>query len=93
LLFIISYKINKGRNVFKQSKMSTSDPDYSGLITKYVFLFNVAYPVSTGWPAEGSEFESREDQVFSLLQAYGVHPNSYLTGTTGSFPGGKVAGE
>jgi hypothetical protein len=49
-----------------------------------------------GWTTEGSEFESRYDQEFSLLQivqmGYGVHPTSYPMSTGGSFLGDKAAG-
>jgi hypothetical protein len=45
---------------------------------------------------EGSEFESRWGQEFSLLQIVQtgseVHPTSYTMGTGGSFTGGKAAG-
>jgi hypothetical protein len=50
-----------------------------------------------GIATEGSEFESRWVQEFSLhhvVQAgSGVHTTSYPMGTGGSFPGGKAAGE
>jgi hypothetical protein len=46
---------------------------------------------------DGSEFESRCGQEFSLLHVVqtgsGVHPTSYPMGTWGSFPGGKAAGK
>jgi hypothetical protein len=49
-----------------------------------------------GWTTEGSEFESRQGQEFSLLHVVqagsGAHPTSYPMGTRGSFPGGKAAG-
>jgi hypothetical protein len=49
-----------------------------------------------GWMNEGSEFESRYSQDFSLLHVVEtgseVHPTSYPMGTGGSFPGGKAAG-
>jgi hypothetical protein len=45
---------------------------------------------------DGSEFESRYGQEFSLLQIVQtvseVHPTSYAMGTGGSFPGGKAVG-
>jgi hypothetical protein len=48
------------------------------------------------WTTEGSEFESREGQEFSLLQIVQtgseVHPTYYPMGTGGSFPGGKAGG-
>jgi hypothetical protein len=51
--------------------------------------------LATGWTTEGSEFESRWGQEFSLLQIVQngseVHPTSYPMGTGGSFLGGKVA--
>jgi hypothetical protein len=51
--------------------------------------------MATGWMAEGSEFESRKGQEFSLFHIVqtgsGVHPTSYPMGTGGSFPGGKAA--
>jgi hypothetical protein len=47
--------------------------------------------IATSWTIEGSEFESRWGQEFSLLHvvqtASGVHPTSYSVGT-----GGKAAG-
>jgi hypothetical protein len=47
--------------------------------------------IATGWTTEGSEFESRQGQEFSLLHVVqigsGVHPTSYPMGT-----GGKAAG-
>jgi hypothetical protein len=47
--------------------------------------------LATGWTTEGSEFESRWGQEFSLLHVVqtgsGVHPTSYPMGT-----GGKAAG-
>jgi hypothetical protein len=49
-----------------------------------------------GWTTEGSEFESRKGQEFSLLQIVQigseVHPTSYPMGTGGSLLGGKAAG-
>jgi hypothetical protein len=46
--------------------------------------------------AEGSEFESRYGQEFSLLHVAqtgsGVHPNYYPMGTGASFPGVKPPG-
>jgi hypothetical protein len=51
---------------------------------------------ATGWTTEGSEFESRMGQEFSLLQVVqtgsGVHPTSYTMGTGGSFLGVKRPG-
>jgi hypothetical protein len=52
--------------------------------------------IATDWTTEGSEFESRYGQEFSLLQIVQtgseVHPTAYPMGTGGSFPGGKAAG-
>jgi hypothetical protein len=52
--------------------------------------------IVTGWTTEGSEFESRQDQEFSLLHVVqtdsGVHPTSYPTVTGTYFLGGKAAG-
>jgi hypothetical protein len=52
--------------------------------------------MTTGWTTEGSEFESRWGQEFSLLQVVqtgsGVHSTSYPMGTGGSFSAGKEAG-
>jgi hypothetical protein len=49
-----------------------------------------------GWTTEGSEFESRWGQEFSLLHVVqtgsGAHPASYPMGTGGSFPGVKRQG-
>jgi hypothetical protein len=46
-----------------------------------------------GFTTEGSEFESRCGQEFSLLNVvptgFGAHPASYPMGTAGIFPGGK----
>jgi hypothetical protein len=45
--------------------------------------------IVTGWTTDGSEFESRWEQEFSLLVVQtgpGVHPTSYPVGT-----GGKAA--
>jgi hypothetical protein len=51
--------------------------------------------MATGWTIEGSGFESREGQEFSLLHVVhtgsGVHPASYPLDTGGPFPGGKAA--
>jgi hypothetical protein len=51
--------------------------------------------LATGWTAEGSEFESRWGQHFSLFHigqtGSGAHPASYIMGTRGSFPRGKAA--
>jgi hypothetical protein len=51
--------------------------------------------LATGWMTEGSEFESRYGQEFSLLQIVqtgsGVHSASYSMGTRSSIPGGKAA--
>jgi hypothetical protein len=48
------------------------------------------------WTTEGSDFDSRLGQKFSLLHVVQTgseaHPASYLMGTRGSFPGGKAAG-
>jgi hypothetical protein len=55
---------------------------------------NSALGIATGWTAEGSEFESRYGQEFSLLHIVqtgsGVHPTSYRMDTGGSFPGRKA---
>jgi hypothetical protein len=53
--------------------------------------------IATGWMTEGSEFESRWVQEFSLLHVIrtgpGVHPTSYHPiGTGGPFPGVKASG-
>jgi hypothetical protein len=52
--------------------------------------------MAAGWTTEGSEFESRWGQEFSLLHVVhtgsGVQPTSYPMGIGGSFPGGKAAG-
>jgi hypothetical protein len=49
--------------------------------------------LATGWATEGSEFEYRWGQEFSLLHVVqtdsGAHPASYPTGTVGSLPGGQ----
>jgi hypothetical protein len=53
------------------------------------------YRLATRWMTEGSEFESRRGQEFSLhvvQTGSGVHPASHPMGTGGSFPGGKAAG-
>jgi hypothetical protein len=54
------------------------------------------YRLAKGWTTQGSEFQSRYCQEFSLLHAVltdpGAHPTSYPMGTGGSFPGGKAAG-
>jgi hypothetical protein len=48
-----------------------------------------------GWTIEGSEFESRQEQAFSLLQVdqtgSGSHPTCYPMGIGELFPGGKAA--
>jgi hypothetical protein len=52
--------------------------------------------LATGWPTEGSEFESRWCQEFSLRYVVqtgsGVHPTYYPMDTGGSFPGSKAVG-
>jgi hypothetical protein len=54
------------------------------------------YRLGTGWTTEGSEFESRWGQDFSLLHViqigFGAHSTSYSVGTGGSFLGAKAAG-
>jgi hypothetical protein len=54
-----------------------------------------AVGIATGWMTEGSEFESRWGQEFSLLHVVqtgsGVHL-TYPMGTGGSFSGDKAAG-
>jgi hypothetical protein len=49
--------------------------------------------IATGWTAEGSEFESRWDQEFSLLHVVdtysGIHPTSYPISTEAFSPGVK----
>jgi hypothetical protein len=55
-----------------------------------------AFGIATGYRLdEGSEFEYRWGQEFSLLQVTqtgpGVHPTSYPMGTGSSFPRGKAA--
>jgi hypothetical protein len=56
----------------------------------------VGVALATGWTTEGSEFESRYGQEFSLLHVVqtgsGVHPTSYPICTGGSFPGLKRPG-
>jgi hypothetical protein len=51
---------------------------------------------SVEWTTQGSEFESRWGQKFSLLPLVqtgsGIHPTSYPMRTGGSFSGGKAAG-
>jgi hypothetical protein len=55
--------------------------------------------IATGYGLddEGSEFESRWGQEFSLLYVVQTdsvaHPASYVMATGGSFPVGKAAGE
>jgi hypothetical protein len=48
--------------------------------------------LATGWTTEGSEFESRYGQEFSLLHVIqtgsGIQPTSCPTGTAGSLPEG-----
>jgi hypothetical protein len=48
-----------------------------------------------GWTTEGSEFESRYGQEFSLLHfvhtGSGVHTTFHPMGSGDSFPGGKAA--
>jgi hypothetical protein len=66
----------------------------------YVFtaFTDRAVGIATGYGLEdqGSEFESRWVQEFSLLQVVqtdsGANVTSYPMGTRGSFPGGKAAG-
>jgi hypothetical protein len=57
-----------------------------------IFKYGTPSVVATGWTTEGSEFESRWGQEFSLLQTVQtgseVHPTPYPVGTGGSFPGG-----
>jgi hypothetical protein len=57
---------------------------------------SVGIATGYGWMAEGSEFESRKGEEFSLLHVVqtgcGVHPISYPMGTEGSFPGVKRPG-
>jgi hypothetical protein len=66
-------------------------------ITKYIgtFIAQSVERLAKGWTTQGSEFESRKGQEFSLLHfvqtGSGVHPTSYPMGTGGSFPGGKAA--
>jgi hypothetical protein len=52
--------------------------------------------MATGWTTEGSEFESRYGQEFSLLHVVqigsGAHSASYPMDTEDLFPGGKAAG-
>jgi hypothetical protein len=54
------------------------------------------YILATDWTTEGSEFESRWGQEFSLLHVVqtgsGDHPASYTMGTGGYFPRDKAAG-
>jgi hypothetical protein len=51
------------------------------------------YRLVTGWTTEGSEFEYRQGEEFSLLHIIrtgsGVHPISNPMGTGVSFPGRK----
>jgi hypothetical protein len=48
------------------------------------------------WTTEGSEFEFRYGQKFSLIHVVqagsGAHAASYTKGTGGFFPGSKAAG-
>jgi hypothetical protein len=46
--------------------------------------------LATGRTTDGSEFESRYDQEFSLLHI--IHPTSYPIGTGGYFPRVKEVG-
>jgi hypothetical protein len=68
------------------------------LIHFYFVQIKVIADITTtyGWTTEGSEFDSRLSQEFSLLHVVrtgsGAHPASYPMGTGGSFPGGKAAG-
>jgi hypothetical protein len=52
--------------------------------------------LAAGWTTEGSEFESRWMQDFSLLYVTqtgsGAQPASYPMGTGSFFPGDKAAG-
>jgi hypothetical protein len=52
--------------------------------------------ITTGWTTEGSEFESRQGQEFSLLHVVQtgseVHTASYPMGTGALFPGEKRLG-
>jgi hypothetical protein len=56
----------------------------------------LAQRLITGWTTEGSEFESRQGQKFSVLLAVqtgpGIHTTSYTMGIGGSFPGLKRPG-
>jgi hypothetical protein len=51
--------------------------------------------LATGWTTEGSDFESRYGQEFSLLSVVqtgsGARPASYAMGTGGYFHWGKTA--
>jgi hypothetical protein len=72
-------------------------------ICHYYYHLNTAagivrsiWRLATGWTIEGTEFESRNGQEFSLLHVVqtssGVRPTSYPMGAGGSSPGGKAAG-
>jgi hypothetical protein len=56
-------------------------------------IMQLVWRLTTGWTAEGSGFQSRYGQEFSLLHVVqtgpGVHPASYPMGTGDSFPGAK----
>jgi hypothetical protein len=61
----------------------------------YTIYEYIIIRLATGWTTEGSNFESRKGQVFSLLRIVqtgsGLHPTSYQIGTGGSFLGVKAA--
>jgi hypothetical protein len=55
-------------------------------------IMQSVYQLATGWTTEGSKFESRWGQEFSLPHVNqigsGAHQTSYPMGNGGSFPGG-----
>jgi hypothetical protein len=73
---------------------------------QYICLYNCrvigagiaesVWRLATGWTTEGSEFESRFCQEFSLLHVVltgsGAHPTLYSMDIGDSFPGSKAAG-
>jgi hypothetical protein len=70
------------------AKMSTSSCDH--------YIKHMSQALATSLTTEGSEFESRWVQEFSLLHVVqtgsGDHPTSFSKSTRGFFLGGKAAG-
>jgi hypothetical protein len=66
------------------------------LVLEGAVIAQLVQRLATGLTTEGSDFESRYDQEFSLVHVVqtgsGVHLASYTMGTGGSFSGGKAAG-